>query len=170
MARVLKFYPNVSPREMVEQGVFGGSYFGPNAGPDFSQEQEELCEELFTGLDPQLYRGDRYLPKRNRYKIRSGKDYKFWSENNWIHPRDPFGWFEWYCKYSQGVRGEDDGRQIRRWQEFTGINGRWRNNLYNKIYKSGDWSVSPRIQQSLLHWGYQANEEDFKLWCKTNKL
>jgi hypothetical protein len=27
--------------------------------------------------------------------------------------RDPYGWFEWYCKYDIGLRGNDDDRQIR---------------------------------------------------------
>ena len=63
-----------------------------------------------------------------------------------------------------GIRGEDDDRQIRRWQDFAGTNGRWRNRLYKRIEQEDDWSISPRIQQSLLHWGYKANEEDYSMY------
>ena len=30
------------------------------------------------------------------------------------------------------------------------------------IDETGNWDVSPRIQQSLLHWGYVVNEEDYE--------
>ena len=50
--------------------------------------------------------------------------------------------------------------------EFTnvGINGRWRKRIYQRIYETNDWQISPRIQQSLLHWGYMVNKNDFEQW------
>lgn len=165
---MLDFYPNTSPREMVELGVFGGSYFGPNAGPELGDEQEKLIKSIFKGIDIDLYKADKYSIKKNKFKIRSGMPYKYWLDMNWFHHRDPFGWFEWYCKYTLGQRGEDDDRQIRRWQDFAGRNGRWRNNIYKKVYETKNWNVSPRIQQSLLHWGYQINTDDYQMWCKLN--
>ena len=41
--------------------------------------------------------------------------------------------------------------------------------IYNKIYKSGlgienSKDISPRIQQSLLHWSYIVNNEHYELW------
>ena len=41
--------------------------------------------------------------------------------------------------------------------------------IYNKIFKSGfdienSKSISPRIQQSLLHWSYIVNNEDYETW------
>ena len=72
---------------------------------------------------------------------------------------------EWYIKYDMGLRCDDDYRQIRRWQDFCGKNGRWRKLIYRRIYEANDWQASPRIQQSLLHWGYRVNQEDYDLWC-----
>jgi len=37
------------------------------------------------------------------------------------------------------------------------------------IDSTGNWDVSPRIQQSLLHWGYQVNEEDYYTWNNQKK-
>ena len=91
--------------------------------------------------------------------------YEYWRDMDWMHADDPYGWFEWYCKYYAGRRHEDDDRQIIRWQNFTGVKGRWRHNIYKKIYESNeDWTIGKRVQQSLLHWGYATNEEDYALW------
>ena len=45
--------------------------------------------------------------------------------------------------------------------------GRVRDKLVKLIKDAGskydDYSVSPKIRQSLLHWGYELTEEDFLL-------
>ena len=96
--------------------------------------------------------------------------YEYWKDMNWMHERDPYGWFEWYCKYSMGIRGEDDQRQIQRWSGVCGPKGRWRNRIYSKINETNNWNISPRIQQSLLHWGYRVNKKDFSKWKIINKI
>ena len=73
----------------------------------------------------------------NFFKIQSGQSQEEWEKKGWIHKDDPRGWFEWYCKYFIGRRHEDDTRQIKRWLAFCGPSGRFRNTIYNKIYKSG---------------------------------
>ena len=157
----LAFYPLLTPREMIEAGAFGGCYFGLPIEEYTNFEYQKLFDYHFTGLDTSLYLGETYKPRMNKFKVRSGMDYEYWKKMNWMHERDPYGWFEWYCKYSIGVTGEDDTRQIRRWQDFCGEKGRWRNRIYTRIEETGNWDVSPRIQQSLLHWGYKVNQEDY---------
>ena len=165
-----EFYPNLSPKEVIEVGAFGGCYFGLSIEEGTTYNYKELFDYHFRGLDTSLYLGETYKPKLNAFKIRSGMSYKYWKEKGWMHKRDPYGWFEWWCKYDSGLRGEDDNRQISRWQDFCGRNGRWRNRIYKRIYESGDWNISPRIQQSLLHWGYRVNQEDYNKWkIKNNK-
>ena len=160
----LAFYPMLTPREVIEEGAFGGCYFGLPIEEYTNFEYQELFDYHFDGLDTSLYLGETYKPRMNKFKLRSGMDYEYWKEMNWMHERDPYGWFEWYCKYSMGIRGEDDDRQIRRWQDFCGTNGRWRNRIYSRIEETDDWDISPRIQQSLLHWGYKVNKEDFEMY------
>lgn len=166
----LEFRPNLTPRQVIEEGAFGGCYFGLPIKDSTDYEYSKLFYHHFEGLDTSLYLGETYKPRLNKFKIRSGMDYQYWLEMGWMHERDPFGWFEWYCKYEMGIRGEDDDRQIRRWQDFAGTNGRWRNRIYKRIWETGDWNVSKRIQQSLLHWGYKVNEEDYDLWKNKNGL
>ena len=67
--------------------------------------------------------------------------------------------------FLQGRRTEDDARQVSRWWNCASVNGRWKNNLITKIFKSGSKfdnpKISPVVRQTLLHWGYELNEEDY---------
>lgn len=160
----LSFYPNLTPRQVIEAGAFGGSYFGCLIDDPIEYDYEALFKYHFDGLDRELYLSTKYKPKLNRWGIRSGMDYRYWKDMGWMHKDDPYGWFEWWCKYDMGRRGEDDRRQIARWSDFCGTKGRWRNNIYSKVSSTEDWKVSPRIQQSLLHWGYEINHGDYLEW------
>jgi len=162
----LDFYPLLSPREVIERGAFGGCYFGMFIEEYTNYDYNSLFDYHFDGLDTSLYEGEKYSPKKNKFKVRSGMDYDYWKQMKWMHEDDPYGWFEWYCKYTQGRRHEDDDRQIRRWQDFCGVNGRWRKRIYKRMIETGNWNVSPRIQQSLLHWGYEVNMLDFEQYVK----
>lgn len=160
----LDFYPNLTPREVIEEGAFGGSYFGLPIEEYTPFDYEELFDFHFKGLDYNLYLREKYSPRLNKFKLRSGMDYDYWKQMNWLHEDDPYGWFEWWMKYSAGRRHPDDDRQVRRWQDFCGTKGRWRQRIYSRIKETGDWNISPRIQQSLRHWGYAINREDYELW------
>ena len=162
----LDFYPLLSPREVIERGAFGGCYFGMFIEEYTNYDYNSLFDYHFDGLDTSLYEGETYKPRLNKFKVRSGMDYNYWKEMKRMHEDDPYGWFEWYCKYTQGRRHEDDDRQIRRWQDFCGVNGRWRKRIYKRMIETGNWNVSPRIQQSLLHWGYEVNMLDFEQYVK----
>ena len=161
---MIAFKPMLTPREMFEKGVFGGAYFGPNAGPDMSRELADVLAEEFKGLDSDLWCAERYLPRRNKFRIRSGLNYEQWMKYRWIHKQDPYGWLNWYLQHNRGRRTADDDRQISRHQSFCGPKGRWRNNIYQKIHDTGDWHTAPRVQQSLLHWAYEVNEHDYDTW------
>lgn len=167
---MIEFKPNLTPREIIEAGSFGGCYFGLPIDEYTNYNYTELFSYHFDGVDTNLYLEENYKPRLNKFKIRSGMDYQYWKDMGWMHKDDPYGWFEWYCKYSIGRRHEDDERQIKRWNGVCGPNGRWRNRIYKKIHETGDWNVSPRIQQSLQHWGYRVNQEDYGSWRRMEKI
>ena len=168
MARI-QFKPMLSPREIIEAGAFGGNYFGVDVGANL-EDYTRLFKYHFDGVDEGLYMGEKYSPKKNALKVRSGMSYEYWKEMGWMYKRDPYGWFEWYCKYRMGLRCKDDDRQIRRWFNFCGPTGRWRLNVYKKIHDKGDWMTGKIVQQSLLHWGYFCNKEHYIQWCDSKEI
>ena len=93
-----------------------------------------------------------------------------------MNEQDPYGWFQWYGRYYFGRRSSDasetsrankvseDERQIKRW---LGIVNRFKGILVKMIKGKGtkfdDFSVSPKIRQILLHWGYELVESERQL-------
>ena len=61
-----------------------------------------------------------------------------------------------------GIGQVDDKRQINRWKKIL---SRFRGKLVKMIKNAGskydDYSISPKIRQILLHWGYELTEKDF---------
>jgi hypothetical protein len=86
------------------------------------------------GIPSKYYKLDEYDNTINRYKVSVGTTYEYWMKKNWIREDiDPYGWIEWYCNFWSGRRSDDDNRQIQRWKNITGKNGRFRRQLQNKI-------------------------------------
>ena len=85
----------------------------------------------------------------------------------WINEIDPYGWFQWCFRYWLGRRSLDDERQINRQK---GIVSRCRGKLVKVIKDAGgkfdDYSISSKIRQILLHWGYELTEKDFSINSK----
>ena len=61
-----------------------------------------------------------------------------------------------------GRRSKDDKRQINRWKKVL---SRFRGKLVKMIKDVGskfdDYSISTKIRQIFLHWGYELTEKDF---------
>ena len=61
-----------------------------------------------------------------------------------------------------GIGQVEDKRQINRWKKVV---NRFRGKLVKMIRNAGskfdDYSISPKIRQILLHWGYELTEKDF---------
>ena len=174
------FRPNLSPKEVLHAGSFGGGYFrsikSKVTNVTYENVHEELPENWVRGLDlNKMVCSDTYQINVNTYKADCGakmqpkKDDPFglnyWEMKHWINEQDPYGWFHWYCRFFQGRRSEDDARQISRWCKCTGPRGRWKRNLIAKVLKKGttfdDFSVSPVVRQTLQHWAYRLSKHDF---------
>ena len=154
----------------MEQGAFGGTYFAVNVHHETNKNYNRFFDSVFADIDDSFYLSKKYQRKLNKFGVKSGLSYQEWYDKEWIHEQDPYGWYEWYIEYSLGRRTDDDERQIRRWYNICGPNGRWRNRIYANIYKKNDWNTSPIIQQTLHHWGYYVNEEhmDYYLHLRKN--
>eukprot|EP00092_Neocalanus_flemingeri_P021163 GFUD01022937.1.p1 GENE.GFUD01022937.1~~GFUD01022937.1.p1 ORF type:complete len:316 (-),score=110.19 GFUD01022937.1:46-951(-) len=165
------FKPNLTPKEVLQMGSFGGTYFRPIYSSvtklKYGKEVwQELPTDWLEGLDTKnQVSSSFYDASRNKYKVKCGASLEEWENSGWMNKQDPYGWFQWFCRFYQGRRTEDDERQIGRWARCAGERGRWKNNLISKIVKAGcgwdNYGVSPVVRQTLQHWAYQLSEEDF---------
>ena len=172
------FKPNVSPQKVFEKGAFGGTYYRPiySSITDKNYKSGNVIKEFkklgwFKNVDiDKEVISSTYDKNINKYKVKCGSSLETWEKNGWIVKEDPYGWFQWYCRFYKGRRIKDDERQIDRWLKIVGPNGRFRRRLMNEIIKKGkeynDPSVSPVIRQVLLHWGYELTKSDFEKYKK----
>ena len=171
------FQPNLTPKEIIQAGTFGGCYFNPRGGKKGFLKRpilvtsKEFPEEWFENMSKGLYENRVYKSHRNLYQVKAGQDQYYWEEHGWINEQDPRGWFQWYCRFYLGRRTADDARQISRWTGVGGEKGRWKNNLLNKIVSSNrrfdDASVSPVVRQTMLHWAIEVTEKDCSKFAKS---
>ena len=87
---------------------------------------------------------------------------RFWDNKGWTNEIDPYTLFQWYFRYWLGRKLEDDKRQINRWKNIVST---FRGKLVKMIKDAGgkfdDYSISPKLRQILLQWGYELNEKYF---------
>ena len=159
----MKFNPNKAPIEIVNEDAFGGTYFR-NIYPDVNGKWYKNSWKEFDFLkdiDPKLYSSNYYDDNVNKYKVKCGTSLRFWENKDWIYKQDRYGWFQWYCLYYLGRRSSDDNRKIIRWNNIiNSLKGILVKIIKGKGAKYNDYSVSSKIRQILLHWGYKLVESD----------
>ena len=173
-----QFTPNVTPKDVLRDGSFGGTYFRPIksavTGTTYTSQQEEYPKYWFQGIDiDKMVTSSEYDKKINKYNVKCGSSLENWEKSGWIDKQDPYGWFQWYCRFYQGRRTKDDERQIKRWEKLAGPNGRFRRRLMNLIIQKGkrynEPTISPVIRQVLLHWGYELTSKDLNNYKRSLK-
>ncbi|MBS3809862.1 MAG: hypothetical protein KGY38_06900 [Desulfobacterales bacterium] len=135
-----EFKPELTPRQMLRLGIFGGKYMTDcaNEFPVSWFAQARLCPE-------------RHDPEMNFFGINASQPLSVWREKGWIYHEDPRGWFQWYCRYYRGRRCPDDRRQINRWKAMTRHIAQ-----IQKHCRPGDLHCRPRQRQALLNWAYDS--------------
>jgi hypothetical protein len=138
-----EFKPQLTPADMLKLGVFSGRYM--------TDCKAEFPKSWFVGA--KLYKGASLTGDKNLnfFKVAASQPLSVWKQKGWIHPQDPRGWFQWYCRYYMGRRTEDDLRQIRRWKAMVRHIAQIRNKC-----KPGDLNCNRRQRQALLHWAYDS--------------
>jgi len=135
------FKPELTPAQMLELGVFGGKYMTDTRG--------EFPPDWFVRARLAPDRRDAAL---NFFGVDASQKLSVWRAKGWIHPDDPRGWFQWYCRYYQGRRmPEEDRRQIARWRAMRRHIRQLQRNC-----EPGDLSCRRRQRQALLHWAYDS--------------
>ena len=76
--------------------------------------EDEFPADWFTRAKLSPERRDCSL---NYFGVNASQPLSIWRKKGWMHPDDPRGWFQWYCRYCMGRRvPEEDDRQIKRWK------------------------------------------------------
>lgn len=138
-----EFKPDLTPKEMLELGVFGGKYM-TDCGNEFPKswfKKAKLCPE-------------KHDAKLNYFKVNASQPLSVWQRKGWIYHEDPRGWFQWYCRYYLGRRiPEEDKKQIARWKAIKRHIAQIKKNC-----KKGDLSCRPKQRQAVLHWAYDTRK------------
>ncbi len=135
------FKPDLTPKEVLALGVFGGKYM--------TDCRKEFPASWFAKAKLSPAKKD---PKLNFFKVDASQPLAEWRRKGWIHPDDPRGWFQWYCRYWMGRRlPEEDARQIKRWKMM-----RRHAAQIKKGCKPGALHCRPKQRQALLHWAYDS--------------
>ena len=137
------FRPQLTPKEMLQLGVFGGKYM--------TDCRDEFPDDWFKNakLSP-----DKHDAKLNFFGVDASQPLSVWRDKGWIYPDDPRGWFQWYCRYYIGRRlEEEDQRQIKRWKAMTRHIAQIKLNC-----KKGDLNCRKKQRQALLHWAYDSRK------------
>ena len=136
------FGPELTPKEMLELGVFGGKYMTDCIG--------EFPEDWFVDAK---FCSERHDENINYFGVNASQPLSEWRAKGWIYEEDPRGWFQWYCRYYMGRRCEDDSRQIKRWK-----------NMYRHVAQikkncePWDMGCRPKQRQAVLHWAYDSRD------------
>lgn len=137
------FKPELTPKQMLELGVFGGKYM--------TDCQGEFPTSWFKNAKLSPNKKNINL---NFFKVDASLSLTEWRKKDWIYPGDPRGWFQWYCRYYLGRRlPAEDRRQIKRWKAISRHAGAIRKNCPPKMY-----SCRARQRQALLHWAYDSRK------------
>lgn len=135
-----KFKPDLTPKEMLELGVFGGHYM--------TDEVNEFPKDWFTNAKLAPHPDH----KLNYFGVRASQPLSVWQAKGWIYKDDPRGWFQWYCRYYMGRRiPEEDARQIKRWKAMVRHVAQIRN-----ACRRGDFTCHTKQRQAVLHWAYDS--------------
>ncbi len=140
-----EFKPELTPKEMLELGVFGGKYLNDCT--------KEFPKEWFKNAQ-RVKKGEKANKNFNYFKVLASQPLSVWKEKGWIYKDDPRGWFQWYCRYYLGRRiPKEDSRQIKRWKAI-------RRHLAQVAAhcEPRDCVCRPRQRQAILHWAYDSRK------------
>jgi hypothetical protein len=136
-----QFEPQLTPKDMLRLGVFGGKYL--------TDCESEFPRSWFARAKLAKTRRDCAL---NYFGVDASQPLSVWRQKGWIFREDPRGWFQWYCRYYMGRRiPDEDARQIKRWKAIRRHVGQ-----IERHCEPGDLTCRRRQRQALLHWAYDS--------------
>ena len=143
----MDFGANKTPVKVIKEGAFGGTcirdiYSSVN-GNWYRKSWKEF--DRLKDIDQKYYCSSYYDVSVNKFGVKCGTSLGFLENKGWINEIDTYGLFQWYFRY---------------W-----LLSRFKGKLVKMIKDTGskfdDYSISHKIRQILLHWGYELTGKDF---------
>lgn len=78
-----EFKPELTPKEMLELGIFGGKYL--------TDCKDEFPKNWFTKAK---LNHEKHDPNLNFFKVNASQPLSIWRKKGWIYKEDPRGWFQ----------------------------------------------------------------------------
>jgi hypothetical protein len=157
-----EFKPDLTPKEMLELGIFGGIYFGDvngylDSGKNTHKDKHasiynEFPIDWFTHAKIAPTGTKKWIAQLNFFGVIASQPLSVWQKKGWIYKDDPRGWFQWYCRYYMGRRiPDEDMRQIKRWKAIS-------RHIAQVSYncEPGDLFCRKKQRQAILHWAYDS--------------
>lgn len=136
------FKPELTPKEMLKLGIFGGVYM------------RDCIDEFPTDWFIEAkFSPDKRNANLNFFGVNASQPLSEWGRKGWIYEEDPRGWFQWYCRYYIGRRCVDDARQIKRWKAMRRHLAQVQAHCH-----PGDQLCRRKQRQALLHWAYDSRK------------
>ncbi len=152
------FRPDLTPKQMLELGVFGGVYMR-DCEKEFPSDWFKKAKfapfnKVENHKNNNLPDDNKHIASINYFGVNASQPLSVWKNKGWIYKEDPRGWFQWYCRYYLGRRiPNEDLRQIKRWRAMV----RHVAQISHKC-RVGDFSCNTRQRQALLHWAYDSRK------------
>ncbi len=141
-----EFKPDLTPKEMLALGVFGGVYM--------RDCRDEFPADWFTHAKLAPVEIKKHVASINFFGVNASQPLSVWQKKGWIYKDDPRGWFQWYCRYYMGRRlPEEDQRQIKRWKAINRHIAQ-----VHKNCRADDLTCRPKQRQAILHWAYDSRK------------
>lgn len=101
-----EFFPNKTPEEVLRGGAFGGTYFRPitSAVTNLTYKPAEVLADTvhpdwISGLPSNMLTSNTYRVEINKHGVKCGGSLGMWESSGWMADSDPYGWFQWYCRF-----------------------------------------------------------------------
>ena len=134
----------LTPAEMLRLGVFGGKYM--------TDCRTRIPQRVVRARQARRPAGaTRAL---NFFGVDASQPLSEWRRKGWIHPDDPRGWFQWYCRYywAGACRTRTAGRS-RAGKRSAATCGKSR-----RIASRATCCAGAGKRQALLHWAYDSRK------------
>ena len=154
----MDFGTNKTPVEIIREGAFGGidfrDIYSSVTGKWYKKSWKEF--DQLKNIDEKFHCSEDYDVSVNKYGVKCGISLTFWENKGWINEIDPYRWFQQYFRYQLGRRSKDDEKQINRSKRIVSrLRGKSVKMIKDPGSKFDDYSISHKIRQMLLHWGYE---------------